>query len=136
MEHPPTYINDALVLEFVIFNDEVERTSVVLIDAGPGDPKPVRALAICQSFDKERLNVLYLFMCTDDWCVDRLQMWNWPGGGSKADTTEVIKTHASTLYSGLSGKWVHVAAIQAEQFVQNERGSDADLPRKWWQIWR
>ena len=124
MEHPPTYIDDALVLEFVVFDDDVERTSVILIDAGPGEPKPARALAICQSLDKKLPNVLYLFKCTDDWCVDRVQAWNWPGGGPKTDTTEVIKTHASTLYSGLSGKWVYLASIQAEQ------------PRKWWQIWR
>ena len=76
MDKPPKYLNGAVVLEYVIFDDEVKRTSMVLLDAGPGDPKPVKSLAIAKSLDSERRGVLYLFNCADDWEIDRMQAWN------------------------------------------------------------
>ncbi len=106
MERPPNILNDSRVLEFAVLDDTVQRTSEILLDAGPGEPKPVEALAICQALTDELDGVLYLFFCTSDWCVDRIQMWNWPGGGPEADSTQVIKDHAGTLWSGLDNKWV------------------------------
>jgi hypothetical protein len=136
LESPPKILNESRVLEFVIFDKDVKRTALVLLDAGPGEPRPEKALAICQSLHEDFHEVLYLYKCTEDWSVDRQQVWNWPGGGPKADTTEVLRTHASTLFTGLDRKWVKVAPIQTVHLTK-KRSQTAGRPlRKWWQFWR
>ena len=141
MEIPLKLLNEtheleSRVLEIVVFDNDVKKTTLKLIDAGPGDAKPVKAMAICQSLEVNLPRVLYLYFCTEDWNVDRQQAWNWPGGGPKADTTEVLRVHASTLFTGLEGKWVEVAPIQPVNLTNDRSQTAGGSLRKWWQFWR
>jgi hypothetical protein len=100
------------VLEFVALTGRVIRTTFPLLHAGAYEPAKVNGLVICLNRDRTLPNdVLYLYFCTDDWRVDRMQAWNWPGGGPRADSTATIKSHADRIYAGL-GPWTQVCPLE------------------------
>jgi hypothetical protein len=119
---PPTLLEGNTVLEYVAFTGVETRTSYPIIDAGGRDRAEVKGLAICLNRDRRMPgNVLLLYYCTDEWRVDRVQLWNRPGGGSVANSTEPIRAHAAQVYEGL-GRWIEVCSLNAAR-------------AKWWRIW-
>ena len=117
---PPPLLKGNAVLEYVAFTGGETRTARRMFDAGGGQPAAVKGLAICLNRNRELpSDVLYLYYCTDDWRVDRVQAWNWPGGGPRANSTDTIKLHAEAVYAGL-GRWTQVCSL--------------DVARaKWWE---
>lgn len=131
MEPPPKVLgHNGRVLEFVTLDSTVNRTSRVLLDAGPDDPAPVAALAICQGLDAGHEGELYLYFCTDDWTVDRLQIWNAPIGPA-AGSTQEVRSHAESLFVGLESRWTQVGTFEPPAAARKSRAR-----MRWWEYWR
>lgn len=121
MEPPPKILGgNGRVLEFVTLDTNSIRTSRVLLDAGPGNPAPVAALAICQGFNAGYEGELYLYFCTNDWIVDRVQIWNAPIGPT-AGSTQEVRSHAESLYTNLENRWIQVSTFEPPSAAQMPR---------------
>ena len=119
---PPRILSKGRVLEYIVFDEYVKRSSSPLFTSTPfALTLPIEGLAICQSTRRSSPATLMLCFCSSAWEVDSEQVWN-SDSGPKAESIDPLKSSANELFENLGNDWVHVGNYKVPA-------------KKWWQFW-